>query len=140
MFNSMYHRASSAVLIVLAAFVFGACSSGEGATTGDGGGAAVVASEWGLQGDGSETTDPMDLPAGTATIQCRHESEADFAIDIVDADGTTVQQLRSQGGTSCAGMTYTLEQAGTYQMRVTADGPWEIVVTAGDTDDVTEVR
>lgn len=139
-----HHRFSTACIVILAVVVLVACGNNQPisrsqTTTGDAG-ESVVASAWGLQGDGDETTEPMELPAGTATIQCTYEGEGEFAIDIVDTAGATVQQLRSAGGTACADLAYTLDQPGSYRVRVSADGPWEINVTYDDSDSVTETR
>lgn len=137
--RQMFHH--SKIGLVLVALVLTACgTSGQTTSTTPDSTTSVVASEWGMQGTGNETTDAMELAAGSATVSCTYSGTKDFAIDIVDAAGTTVQQLVSPAGTNCAGLSYDLKQTGTYTMRIIADGPWELNVTSGDSDGVTEVR
>ena len=127
-------------LVVLATLFLVACGTYGRATTPSDSNASAVASEWGLQGNGNETTDPMELVAGSATVTCTYAGATDFAIDIVDASGTAVQQLVSPAGSNCSGLRYDLKQTASYTLQISADGPWEINVTSGDTGGVTEVR
>ena len=138
-FLTRQFRHGQAGLVVLATLFLVACGAPGRATTSEPN-ASVVASEWGLQGNGNETTDPMELAAGSATVTCTYSGAKDFAIDIVNASGTTVQQLVSPAGTNCSGLSYDLKQTASYTLRISADGPWEINVTSGDTAGVTEVR
>ena len=134
-------RFSNTGIAVMLLGVLAACGASDQTTaTPNNDTRAVVASEWGLQGSGDETTDPMELTAGSATVTCTYQGAGDFGLDIVDASGKVVHQLSSPGGTNCSGMTYDLPKSGTYTLHISADGPWEINVTSAGADGVTEVR
>ena len=135
------HRFSKTGIAIMLLGVLVACGASDQTTaTPSNDAPAVVASEWGLQGSGNETTDPMDLTAGSATVTCTYQGSGDFGLDIVDASGTVVEQLSSPSGTNCSGMAYDLTKSGTYTLHISADGPWEINVTSAGADGVTEVR
>ena len=89
----------------------------------------AVAAAWGVRGEGAETTDPFDMPAGTTEFQTIHEGSGDFTFELLDDAGTRVEELAAGSGNASATKEVVLTGAGTYRIRVTASAPWEINVT-----------
>ncbi len=127
-----------AIAICFALMSLVGCASSEGTTSisppvasPEGAGSDVLA-EWGLRGEGNETTEPFDLTAGTTVFQASYSGTGPFMIELLDANGDPVEQIAAGTGSMSAAKNFTLQQGGAYSLRVAADGPWELAVSYED--------
>ncbi len=128
-----------AIAICFALMSLVGCASSEDTTTSisppvastDGAGSDVLA-EWGLRGEGNETTEPFDLTTGTTVFQASYSGTGPFMIDLLDSNGSPVEQIAAGAGAMSVTKNVTLQQGGTYSLRVAADGPWELTASYGD--------
>jgi hypothetical protein len=92
----------------------------------------IVASEWGLRGDGSETTELFDVPAGAMTVQASHDGSGPWTVELVDGAGNLIEKVVADSGAMDATSELVVSEAGRYALRISADGPWEIAVSFAD--------
>ena len=126
----MHRTVRLATILVLGmALVLSAC--GSAATTGRQQAVddpSAVASEWGLQGDANETTEPFDMPAGETEFSYSHKGAGTYAVALLDANNNQVEQIASGTGETSASKKVDVQTAGKYRLKITAASPWEITV------------
>jgi hypothetical protein len=92
----------------------------------------VVASEWGLRGEGSETTEMFDVPAGAMTVEASHAGSGPWTVELVDGSGNLIEEIVSDTGATAATRDLVVNNSGRYALRINADGAWEIAVSYPD--------
>lgn len=92
-----------------------------------------------LSGSGQQATDQFELESGLAIFSMTHQGQGNFAVELLDEGGETVDLpanvIGSFDGSSAFGAV-----AGTYLLDVTADGPWSVTINQPRPSDAAETR
>lgn len=99
---------------------------------------SAVRGESGMRGEGAETTEPFELPAGTTVVEFTHTGDGAFAIDLLDAQGNAVERIAAGTGETSATKSVEMQKPGEFRLRIAADSSWEIAFRSSDSVSETE--
>ena len=81
-----------------------------------------------FEGAGAGDTLGFELVTGTAAFRLRHDGASEFLVNLVDSKGQRHANLAKTQGFYDGSKTAHITLAGTYAMKVFADGNWTISV------------
>lgn len=82
-----------------------------------------------LSGSGAQATETFTLTSGFATFEATHDGGSNFVLDLLDANGNSMELLVNEIG-SYNGKTFALIPSdGDYLLNIDADGSWNINIS-----------
>jgi hypothetical protein len=90
---------------------------------------AVEKNNIALSGTGQQATKKFNLKSGLAVFTMKHTGSSNFAINLLDSSGESVDLLVNEIGSFSGKKALGIPADGQYLLDVTADGPWSVTIS-----------